>query len=100
MLWQVELETASPDDEIDIQEMLDDSVRVLGADTTTAAVDVDGWTMRFEIDACDPMEALAFAIIRTLAAATLTRLPRWQVIAVRVLDAEFASATGGGFQSL
>jgi hypothetical protein len=91
MRWQVQIETASPDDGIDIKEMVDGSVRLLGADTTTASVNDDGWTMRFEIEAHDPWEALGFAAIRTLMAAELTFLPLWRVVAIRVLDAEFTS---------
>ena len=99
MLWQVEVETASPDDGIDVQQMVDESVRLLGVDTTTAAVNVDGWIMKFEIGACDPIEALIFATIRIVVAADLALLPLWPVVAMRVLNAEFASATGRGLET-
>ena len=58
MLWIVELETASPDDGIQVKETFEDSLYLLGDDITTATVDADGWIMRFEIEAANPKEAL------------------------------------------
>jgi hypothetical protein len=99
MLWIVELETASPDDGILVENAFKDSIRLLGGDLTTASVDLDGWVMRFEIEASDAQEALSFATIRTFAAAELARLPQWPIIAIQVLNAEYASATRRGFES-
>jgi hypothetical protein len=99
MNWRVEVETAAPDDGFDLQEIVDDSVRLLGSDTTNADFGDDGWIMQFEIDAIDPIEALTFAAARILAAADLAFLPLWPVVVVRVIDAELASAASRGFES-
>ena len=99
MLWQVEVETASPDDGMVVQKVLGDSARLLGHDATTADADDGGWVMQFEIDACDPMEAPRFAMIRISLCAPLSRLPAWRIVAMRVLDAEFAYASCQGFES-
>jgi hypothetical protein len=92
MLWLVEFETASPDDGIYIREVLEDSIHLLGTEITTGSFDDDGWMMRFEIDASDPIDALNFAAMRVLATAELAHLPQWPIVAVRVFDVEYASA--------
>jgi hypothetical protein len=95
MLWVVKIETSSPDDWIQMRETLAESTCLLGGDITTAMVDVDGWILHFEIEASDPTEAFSFATLRMFVAAELAHLPRWPIIAVQVIDAEYSSALCG-----
>ena len=99
MLWIVEFETASPDDAIEVQETLQGVIQLFGSDIAIAKADVDGWIIRFDLEASDAAEALSFATIRTSAAAALIQLPKWPVVAMQVFDAEYASATCRGCES-
>ena len=99
MFWLVELETAAPDDSIDLQATLEDSLHLLGADTTTGTFDAEGWIVRFEIEALSPTDALYSALMRTTAAVDLAHLPEWPIVAIRVLDVEFGVSTLYGIAS-
>jgi hypothetical protein len=95
----VELEATSPDDGFDIKTALSEVAVIFGADITTTAVDDDGWTISFEVEARDLEEALSFAAIRISASFAMTALPQWPLVALRVEDAEYAWINRG-FESL
>ena len=80
MDYLIELEAASTDDGFDIRAALTDVALLFGTDITTTAVDDEGWTITFEIEAHDLGEALLFAAIRVSASFVMTALPRWPLI--------------------
>jgi N12 class adenine-specific DNA methylase len=98
MHWLVELETASPDNGIDIQEALKTAIQILGIEVTQGTFDNNGWNLQLDIEAEDSTEALEFAELRTVAVNELARLPKWPIVAVHVRDAEYVSTSCRGFE--
>lgn len=101
MNWVVEVQTASYDDEIreDLVSRLTACRNYLGPHRSTGSSDDEGWDLRILVDAADLAEAWRLAMSSIFEAAAASGLPFWPVVAVSVMDAEYAAAMGGWFES-
>jgi RNA polymerase sigma factor (sigma-70 family) len=95
MRWIVAIETASPDDGIEIALQFERMRRLLGRTINAAAVDDDGWSIELTIEAPEPENALANARSEILTISERIGLPQWPWIAIQVVREEYASAMGG-----
>jgi hypothetical protein len=100
-LWTVELQSASPDDEFgsDMTTVFSGCLKVLGVDRASGTFDSDGWALSIAIDADDIREAWCLAMRKIFDAALMSGLPLWRIVAISVMDAEYAAAMNRWFES-
>lgn len=94
MLWVVEVQTTSPDDELggDLLSTLQSCLRGLLHDQPSGNCDTNGWAISITVVADDMRRAWHVAMNRLFEAATESGLPLWPLVAVSVTHVEYAAA--------
>jgi hypothetical protein len=101
MEWIVELQSASPDDELleDLPQLLNRCLDSLGPDHSGGSCDADGWAIRIAVEADDMRSAWADAMKRVFRCVLEDGLPVWPLVSIAVISSEYAAATNSWFRS-
>jgi hypothetical protein len=94
-VWVVEIQTFSPDDQLDedLITQLTSCVSLLGRDISSGVCDEDGWALSLCIAAGDPRTAWNLGMKMAFEAAVASGLPLWPIMAISVIDGEYAAST-------
>jgi hypothetical protein len=93
MVWQIHIETASPDDVTGYQEEFNRTIELLATHLAMGDIDHNGWNIYLNSTVPDPVPACLQAISAVRLVVQLTGLPLWRIVRVAATDMEYVFAS-------